>query len=220
MSIDYQFRALAAWPGTRTKERKKSPFSAGYVRTLHDMERELGYLGARTVVIQAECGDEDIRNDGRIRSSARMRGPGIIISFESKHGPLSYPCDTYTEWTDNLRAIVLAMAALRAVDRYGVTRRGEQYRGWKQLPGGGEGTVIAAGEWPSAEEAARWLMRAAGYDSHIRRDVSQWLSGEPLRDLYRDAAKYAHPDREGGSTERMAKVNRARDFIEAARRTA
>ena len=34
----------------------------------------------------------------------------------------------------NLRAIALALAALRAVERYGVTRRQEQYKGWAELP--------------------------------------------------------------------------------------
>lgn len=31
------------------------------------------------------------------------------------------------------RAVVLSLAALRAVDRYGVTGRGEQYKGFKAL---------------------------------------------------------------------------------------
>ena len=218
MGIDYQFRALASWPYPRTKERRTSPFRAGYARTLQDMERELDHLGARTVVIQAECTDDDIRQDGRIRSSARMRGPGIIISFQSKHGPLSYPCDTYTEWTDNLRAIVLAMAALRAVDRYGVTKRGEQYRGWKQLPGGdgGGGGGIQMAEWATVEDAALFLLHAAeAMPPHSPRKI---IDDPAERDrFFRIAARRLHPD-VGGSAEQMSKVNRARDFIEKAMR--
>ena len=37
---------------------------------------------------------------------------------------------------DNVRAIALSLEALRAVDRYGVSKRGEQYAGWKQLTTG------------------------------------------------------------------------------------
>lgn len=44
-----------------------------------------------------------------------------------RRGHLSYPCDTFTTLQDNLRVIALALEALRMVDRYGVTRRGEQY---------------------------------------------------------------------------------------------
>lgn len=51
---------------------------------------------------------------------------------------LSYPCDSCDNWQHNVRSIALALQALRAVDRYGVTRRAEQYRGWGKLPAPGE----------------------------------------------------------------------------------
>jgi hypothetical protein len=212
-AVEYQFRPLSSWPGTRTRERRRATFKAGYARTLVDLERELLHLGARTAVVEAECGEEDIRQDGRIRSNARMRGPGIIVSFQSRHGPLRYPCDTYTDWTDNLRAIVLAMEALRAVDRYGVTKRGEQYTGWKQLPGG----EPAGPEWETAEAAARFICVTAWGPSRIGPDYIESMidpAGHKyeLDIAYRAAAKKAHPDA-GGSNELMSKVNRARDFI-------
>jgi hypothetical protein len=40
------------------------------------------------------------------------------------------------DWQHNVRAIALGLEALRKVDRYGITRRGEQYAGWKALPAG------------------------------------------------------------------------------------
>ena len=46
---------------------------------------------------------------------------------------MSYPCDKYSNWQANLRAIALSLEALRAEDRYGVTRRAEQYKGWAKL---------------------------------------------------------------------------------------
>src|SRR5690606_26744073 len=116
------------WPGEPTVKRKASLFRASYADTLRLLDAELRHLRATQVVIQAACGEEDIRLDGQLRASAKLRSPAIILSFHSKHGPLSYPRDRYTDWQDNLRAIALALQALRAVDRYGVTRQAEQYR--------------------------------------------------------------------------------------------
>jgi hypothetical protein len=211
--LEYIFRPIQKWPRDFTRNRRSAPFRAGYGKTLMDLERELLHLGVTQCVIQAACGEEDIRIDGRLRSSARLQHPGIIVTFTSKKtGPLFWPCDTYSEWTDNLRAITLALTALRAVDRYGVTKHAEQYRGWKQLPDGG----IPANEWASADEAARFLWLSAGWPEkdleavQFRRAVSD---PKVLQGVFRDAAKKAHPDA-GGSTQFMAKVNRAREFLE------
>jgi hypothetical protein len=217
--IEFVFRPLDRWPVERTAKRRRAPFHAGYGRTLKDMERELRHLGTTRCVIQAECSEEDIRLDGRLRSSARLRGPGIILAFDSRHGPMQYPCDTYDDWTGNLRAIVLALEALRAVDRYGVTRRAEQYRGWRALPGGGESSAIAGAEWATVEEAAGWLCLQAwpapvGNNENSRSIVRDICAGdaEALRQLYREVSMRAHPDR-GGDIALMARVNRCRDYI-------
>ncbi len=69
----------------------------------------------------------------------------VVISFVvfSLHGPLRYATDAHERqyaglgmegWQADVGAIALALTALRAVDRYGVSRRGEQYTGWRALP--------------------------------------------------------------------------------------
>lgn len=208
MAVEFTFKPLLRWPREATKHRRRSPFQASYAKTLIDLERELGHLRAKSCIIEADCSADDIRLDGRIRSSASMRGPGIILRIETPTGWVAMPCDTYLNWTDNLRAIVLSLAALRAVDRYGVTKRAEQYQGWKQLPGGTGNGHIAAGEWDTVDSAARFLMDVARWQVPVTDILRNW------RPCYLDASKRAHPDA-GGSTELMAKVNRARDFIEA-----
>lgn len=133
------YRPLPAiWPsGPRTpeRERRRSPFKARWDRTLEDLERELRMLGADdVVVVEAGYRESDIRVDGYPRANARLLDPAVVISFESCHGPLRYGCDLFTDHQSNVRAVALALEALRLVDRYGVSRRGEQYQGWKALP--------------------------------------------------------------------------------------
>src|SRR5947208_1880483 len=96
-------------------------------------------LGRVRASSDADGGDQfavtesDIRLDGRPRARAVASHPGVVLAFDSRHGPLKYAVDTFDRWQDNLRAIALGLEHLRAVDRYGVTRRGEQYTGWRQI---------------------------------------------------------------------------------------
>jgi hypothetical protein len=137
--LNATFRPLLQWSGPTTKTRKEAAFRSTWVQTLDLLEYELGKLRARDVVIQIEDpnGIRGIRNDGSIRLLDQKYFPskaGVILMFESPKGNISMPCDRYDCWRDNLRAIALSLEALRAVDRYGVTRGNEQYRGWAQLP--------------------------------------------------------------------------------------
>ncbi len=137
--LNAHFSRLNQWTGPTTETRKTAAFRATWVQTLDLLEYELARLRATDIVIQIEDpeGIKGIRNDGSYRMVSQqyvpMR-PGVILTFESPKGNISMPCDRYTDWKDNLRAIALSLEALRAVDRYGVTRGNEQYRGWAQLP--------------------------------------------------------------------------------------
>lgn len=198
----YQFRPLESWPTAFTKARRRSTFGGNYTSTIKLLGRELEHLKAQTVVIQAAIAGDDIRNDGLLRSSARPRHPGIIVSFETKaFGPLSYPCDTYTEWDQNLRAIALALEALRRVERYGVTRRGEQYQGWAKLP------PPAAAASMGLSEATSTLCAAAGLTSYVH------ITGLNFESLRRMALVKSHPDT-GGSPEEFKRLQAALVVIE------
>jgi hypothetical protein len=104
----------------------------------------------------------------------------VTVAFDSKHGSLKYTADKFATWQENLRAIALGLEALRKVDRYGVTTRGEQYTGWKALP---------AGESEPNVERGRSLIEEFG-------GVKQALMA-------------THPDR-GGDPARFADVQAAR----------
>lgn len=188
------YRPLPAiWPsGTRTPSyaRRSAPFRASWSRTINLLDSELRHISAQDpIVIEAGFQEAEIRLDGLPRANARPTDPAIIVSFESKFGPLRYGCDAFTWYEANLRAIALALEALRKVDRYGVTKRGEQYVGWRALPAKGE-----SGAW-----ARDFILQTAGVEG----------TRIEIRDAYRLAAKKLHPD-SGGSRAEWDRLQRAK----------
>lgn len=186
---------IREWPGEMTRNRQRANFRrtvpGSYRResmplsdTLGILDRELRALGGREAELLVAIAPADFRLDGRPRTNAKQEHPGIILSFESKHGHLSYPCDTFTTWQDNLRAIALALEALRKVDRYGVTKRGEQYRGFLAI----EATAAPAG-FATVDDALAFLGTFAG----LGLAEMKVIAGAPGRALRR-AQRDAHPD--------------------------
>ena len=134
------FRPLPTWPHPVTTPREHARFKAPWEQTLADLEYEIGRLDGRNVMVGAGFRESDLRLDGMPRADRRQAPylhPGVEVSFDSRYGRLTYATDQYVGWKDNLRAIALALDALRAVDRYGVSKRGQQYAGWAQLTAGG-----------------------------------------------------------------------------------
>lgn len=185
---DITFRPIDEWPGEMTRNRRRAPFRTTWGTTIKLLERELSMLGARLVVFQIAVDERDLRIDGKPRAQARATHPGVILAFESKWGPLKYAVDAFDRWEDNVRAIALAMEALRKVDRYGVTKRGEQYTGWKALPV----STDPADAIQTREQAHDYLQQRWGGD-------------------VKKALMETHPDR-GGDSDEFRRVTRAREL--------
>lgn len=175
--LNVTFRPIDSWPGELTRSRRRSQFSASLPTTIGLVARELGHLRARQIVLQIAVREDELRLDGIPYANAVAAHPGVILAFESKHGPLKYAVDTFTTWQDNLRAVGLALEALRKVDRYGVTRRGEQYTGWRAIP-------QRTGDFQSREQAQLFIDEHGGY---------------------RAAARKFHPDNQDTGDEEMFK---------------
>ena len=205
--IDATFRPIDRWPGERTDRPQRSRFRAGWSDTLATLKHELRQIDARDVVIQLAITEDELRLDGYPRANANPDHPGVILAFESKHGPLKYVTDTFDDWQDNIRAIALGLEALRKVDRYGITKRGEQYTGWKALPGGGEAT-----DTMTAEAAAAVV---AGRDGLLARTLLRNPDPDTVRVAYREAVKSCHPDRPGGSTAAFQRLQQAKTILDA-----
>lgn len=171
MTISYTFRPLPVWPHEITSPRTEAQFKhrtgvnygrerISFEQTMTDLEREVWALGCRDeVVFGVGLNEFDIRQDGRPRANARSHiHPGVELSFNSRHGRLTYATDVFTTWQDNVRAIAKALEALRMVERYGVAKRGQQYTGFALLqagPGKEELGKRHVEKWGSIKEALR-----------------------------------------------------------------
>lgn len=201
-----RFKPIERWPGDKTKLRRAATFKTRWDKTLQQLESELEHLRADGVVIQGYFTDYQISIAGWPKGGAAPSEPGIILTFTTKKNEtFNFPCDTFDDWRDNLRAVTLALEALRRIDRYGVTRHNEQYAGWKRLEAAG----ATAGKFDK-HSAAQFLEQITGIHA------SSILNSPPTRD---EAVKVArmrmHPDR-GGSNEGFHAVEDARKVLEAA----
>lgn len=204
--VTYRFRPLGPWagPATPAASRRQAQFRATYPATLELLWREIAALGGRDVILQVDIAERDIRTDGLPRANARYgSNPGVVVSFRSAHGPLRYATDAYTGWQDNLRAIALSLEALRAVDRYGVSTRGEQYAGWRALPAG-NGTGFG-----SADQALQWMV--SYYAADRGWELAEAASLPPA-ELYRRLAKMLHPDASGPPAD-WARLGNAKQLL-------
>lgn len=154
------------------------------------LQQEIDRLGARLPVISSNL---EPRLDGLPRSGqSEPRDPGVALYFDLNGKPHCMPCDTYDRVADNIAAIAKHIEATRAIDRFGVATVAEMFTGFAALPA------------PGAKRGWREVMDfMPGDDPQITVEV--------IESRYRRLASTRHPDRPGGSHDKMAELNAARD---------
>lgn len=183
------YRPLAQpWGAQPTKARRpRSAFKAPWTDTMALLDRELSQLKATAVVLQLDVTEEQIRLEGILRANTEPGFPGVRLVADTRLGTLSWQTDSCTWWRHNVRSIALGLEALRAVDRYGITTRGEQYKGWLQIEAA-----------PSFESPRELLWR-----------IGEAPSSATEEHAWRLARAQAHPDRNGGRRELWDQVEAA-----------
>jgi hypothetical protein len=152
-------RPLLTWPRPLTRDRRRSPYSLTYDKTLRALDREIRAIGGKgDVILQLDIQEHEISTRGTPYADARPRSPRVAIAFDCKHGPLTYYCDRFFDWQSNVRAIGLGLERLRLVEETGIVSRGEQYTGFKALP---PGIPMPAAGRMTLEEAASELAQLA-----------------------------------------------------------
>lgn len=217
-------RPLKQWPGQLRSEAERaySPFSASWSQTTDLLDKEAYHLGAGEVVVQLAMRERDFRLDGWIRADAKPSHPGVTIVLpESDQGRISFSTDRYTHgyrggsrmdgWQANVRAIALSMEALRTADRHDVMQ-GAQYAGFKEL-----GSGLAMDAFASAEAAAEFIIALSDIPpEHAAGEVRSVVENEDARaEVYRRAAKKAHPDA-GGDVSIFQKLQAAKALLDRA----
>lgn len=211
-----QYERIDRWPNrTLTASRKKGdPFQTNWDGTLRKLKYECGRLIDREsiddyLVIIAGTGVPRVDGSG-FRADRPFDHPGIVVVAPSKHGPLKFACDHFTDWRANVHAIALTMERLRLADLYGVGSRGEAFAGFKALP-----APIVTPPPMTAGEAAEILIRESGTTNLKPEDLLLRSSDSTQQDLYRLAAKRLHPDRPTHDPERWKRLQEAKGVLEA-----
>lgn len=222
-NFNLNIEPLSKWPQRDTEERRNSPFKATWTNTLELLTFELVKLSARNVTLKTMHSPEDFRIDGKLRSDTRAPAhPGAVLVFEKFDGwnddrqqseftEMRFPCDTFSHWKDNVRAIALALEALRKIDRYGV-RSGSQYAGFKALPPGDFAVEM------TPELAADFIAKAASMGNIPSIATSIIQSPEFSQMVYKTAAKALHPDK-GGNPDEFKQLENAWRLVKEVQKT-
>jgi len=146
---------------------------------------EIRRLGGRNPVISTMI---RVRNDGLpYAQQGKISDPGVAVYFQYKKKPMCFACDKWKTIGDNMQAIRKTIEALRGIERWGSGEMMERaFTGFAALP----------------NPEPHW--------SQVL-DVAVGASIEEIEAGFRRMAAKYHPDREGGSSERMAQINAARD---------
>lgn len=177
------------WPRTKDWDRKSGPFQmpAGKTRSL--LSRELALLGAENVVISSNI---MTRRDGLpYARQPQPDDPGVCLYFTLHGKELSMPCDRWATVDANLRAIGMAVQAIRGMDRWGTGQMVDAaFSGFTALP---------AGEDQPGNPSLPW---------HEVLQVSPDASSDVIRAAYRSLAMKYHPD-QGGDLAKFVELQKA-----------
>lgn len=184
---NYPLHWPPGWPRTAWGKRGASRFGKTGANQIGELQRELRLLGARDIVISSNV---PVRQDGLPYSDAAKRrydDPGVAIYFQLKGKPLVMARDRYwTPW-ENMRSLVLAIDAIRSIERHGGSTMMERaFEGFTALP------KPDGADWWEVLQVPRTVNRVT------------------VEAKFRELARNRHPDR-GGSDHAMAELNRARD---------
>jgi hypothetical protein len=171
-----------------------------------------------SLVLEMWVDAREIRLDGQLRADARVRKHGVIFRFSRYTKKVrvlpsgqriritqdvSYPCDAFDHWQDNLRAIMLSMESLRRVERYGVFKYDD---------------IISRLALPSADGKTSTRESAAAFlATHSGVAMQEILFSDTARaSAYRKAAAKLHPDR-GGDQDTFVQLHEANKTLQTIR---
>lgn len=192
MAEAYPLEWPEGWPRTKDVDRKWSlaggrARNKGWNAALAELHDELRRLGATNVVLSTNM---PLRRDGLPYANAsakRIDDTGCAVYFMLNDRAMVMAQDSYELLIDNMRSLRLAINHLRGLNRHGGGHMMERaFSGFEALPA------------PSAADAW-WNVLGVQRDTTVAEAKS----------AFRAMSFKHHPDRPGGSTDHMARLNQA-----------
>lgn len=173
------------WP--RTASPRRGAYQVTFERARRDLTRNLQLFGVSDIILSSNI---RLRLDGNPYAGDREpEDPAVAVYFKREGVQQVMACDKWDRVKDNIRALGLAVEALRQLQRCGSTEILDRaFTGFTALP---------------AHSSTRKPWREVlGYP-----DAS--LDRNTLEQCYRRALSAAHPDKPGGSAEAFQEVQDA-----------
>lgn len=174
-------------PRTPPNRRKGSPFKASLHKAIENVRGSLRRFGTDSglpvfdVVATTNIG-------GISLAESNKTDPGVAVWFKWEGAQRCIAVDRYPKPEDNLQAIHYVIEARRTEARHGglmIARTA--FKGFMALPNPDE---------------KHWT---------ITLGLAHEASLSDVKTAYRELSRKAHPDASGGSSQQMARLNRARD---------
>lgn len=176
-------------PRTPVDRRKRGQFQSNgkpvrRTAAVERVRREVAALGGVYPLISSNL---ELRKDGLPRlDRAEPYDSGICVFFSMKGQPYAMACDTYDKLAQNIAAVANHIAAVRAIERYGVATAAETLQAFQALP--------------------------APKRPHEILGVPPGASAAEVQKAWRERIANHHPDRTG-SHHAAAEINAARDAM-------
>jgi len=179
------------WKRTDAHRRKNSPYKVSFARARDEVLHSLGLMGVRdyNVIISSNV---PLRRDGVPLANMREPDdPGVAVYWsDHKQERRVIACDKWRTVRENVRAVGLALEAMRMLERTGSSEiLNRAFTGFAALPASTE-----------AQEDWRGVLKLNNV----------FVTADDVEERYRALAKEAHPDK-GGDHDAMVRLNRARE---------
>lgn len=181
--------SMLNWPSgfDRTPEHEResgSKFDVGYRQTKSELKNEMDLLGA---------------DEWRLDEVSGRQDPGVVLRWMKHDQEHAVACDHYAAKKANLRCVYLWVNETRMRSQRPVEHAEDEFAAARLPPGDEADDVVVAGA-------------ANGELPHEVLEVAPDAPEDVVEAAYRAKAQDAHAD-QGGSTERMTRLNKAKERI-------
>ena len=182
MASSFPLKWPQGWARNQTIFRARFSRERSLTATCDYVVDELRRLGAEAATVVITSNVPPRRQDRRENAQPADRGAAVYFRLKARNQVLA--CDKWDRVEDNLYAIGMHVATLRAQSRYGVGSVEQAFQGYLALP----------------PKESCWQVL----------DVAPDAPPQDIERAYQQKARQLHPDR-GGTSDAMARLNAARD---------